>query len=307
MNRPESLITTSRNPFVPSAARSAVYRGTAELSIRALCAPWRRMALRAVRAALLLGLGAAYSAHAADAPDAAAKGLSIAREADNRGNGYKDYSSTLTMLLRAKTGQTATRELRFKTLEVPGDGDKSLTLFDQPKDVEGTALLTYAHKTADDDIWLFLPALKRVKRIAGNNKSGPFMGSEFAFEDIGTQEVEKYTYKYLRDDSFDKQDCFVVERIPTDRNSGYSRQEVWFDKAEYRVLKIEYYNRGGEHLKTYTATAFQRYLDRYWFPDRMDIVNHQSERSTTLQFTDYKFHNGYSDRDFDQASLEAAR
>jgi outer membrane lipoprotein-sorting protein len=235
------------------------------------------------------------------------KGLAIAREADRRSDGFGDYRSTMTMTLRARSGQEAVREMRFMTLEVPGDGDKSLTRFDQPRDVEGTTLLTYAHKTADDDIWLYLPALKRVKRIAGSNKSGPFMGSEFAFEDMGSQELEKYRYRFLRDETLDAQDCFVVERIPTDRNSGYARQEVWIDKAEYRALKIEYYSRNGEPLKTFVAGGWRRHLDRFWYPDRMEITSRQTGRSTLLVFKDYRFGNGYTARDFDQSALEAAR
>lgn len=259
---------------------------------------------RSVALMLLMTLAAAASP-AAD--EATAKGLAIARQADERMNGFKDYSATLAMTLRTKTGQQAVRELRVKTLEVPGDGDKSLTIFDQPKDVEGTALLTYAHKTADDDIWLFLPALKRVKRIAGSNKSGPFMGSEFAFEDISSQEVEKYTYKYLREARHETFDCHVVEAVPLDRNSGYSRQEVWFDKAELRAVKVDYFNKRGDHLKTLVSTGFRKYLDRFWYPDRMTMTNHQSGRSTVLDYKNYRFANGYTDREFDQSSLAGAR
>lgn len=241
------------------------------------------------------------------AESAEEKGLRIAKESDARDDGFQDYTQTLTMTLRTKAGQEAVRELRFKVLEVPGDGDKSLTIFDQPKDVEGTALLTFAHKVGDDDIWLFLPALKRVKRIAGSNKSGPFMGSEFAFEDISSTEIEKYKYKFLRDDKFDGRDFHVVEAIPLDKNSGYSRTEVWFDTAELRAEKVDYFNKRGDALKTQVASGWKKYLDRYWYPDRIEMVNHQSGRSTTLLNRNYKFRNGYTARDFDQASLEAAR
>ena len=239
--------------------------------------------------------------------DSAAQGLAIAMEADRRSDGFQDYSSRLTMTLRAKNGQQAVREMRFKTLEVPGDGDKGLTLFDEPKDVAGTTLLTFAHKTADDDIWLFLPALKRVKRIAGNNKSGPFMGSEFAFEDFGTQEVEKYRYRYLRDEMLDGQDCHVIERIPVEKTSGYSRQEVWLDKAEYRLQQIHYYNKGGVHLKTLRIGAYRQYLDKFWYPHHYLMVNHDTGRSTVLEFKDYVLRNGYGARDFDQSALAGAR
>lgn len=235
------------------------------------------------------------------------KGLAIAKEAEKRGDGFGDSKVAMKMVLRNRHGQETTREIRSRTLEVDGDGDKSLIIFDEPRDVAGTALLTYTHKTGDDDRWLYLPALKRVKRIASGNKSGPFMGSEFAYEDLGSQEIEKYTYKYLRDEELDGQKCFVTERYPVDKTSGYTRMVVWTDQAEYRPLKIEFYDRKQSHLKTLTFKGYKQYLDKYWRPDQMDMVNHQTGKSTTLHFKDYKFNNGYEDRDFDQNSLKSAR
>jgi outer membrane lipoprotein-sorting protein len=235
------------------------------------------------------------------------KGLAIAQEADRRGDGFGDTSVTLEMILRNRQGQESRRDIRSRTLEVKGDGDKTLIIFDQPRDVAGTALLTYTHKQGDDDRWLYLPALKRVKRIASSNQSGPFMGSEFAYEDLGSQEVEKYTYKWIRDEAYDGMDCFVIERYPVDKNSGYTRQVVWMDKAEYRPLKIEFYDRKQSLLKTLTLKEYQQFLDKYWRPHRLDMVNHQTGKSTTLTFRDYKFRNGFTDRDFDQNALQSAR
>jgi hypothetical protein len=137
------------------------------------------------------------------------KGLALAIEADRRDSGYGDSTADMLMILRNKHGQESRREMRYRTLEVENDGDMSLTIFDSPKDVKGTAFLNYTHKVGDDDQWLYLPALKRVKRISSSNKSGSFMGSEFAYEDIANQEVEKYTYKWLRDEIYENRDCFV--------------------------------------------------------------------------------------------------
>ena len=235
------------------------------------------------------------------------KGLAIAREADKRGDGYADSSATLQMILRNKQGEESKREIRSRTLETKVDGDKSMIVFDQPKDVAGTALLTFTHKQGDDDRWLYLPAVKRVKRIASSNKSGPFMGSEFAYEDLGSQEPEKYTYKWLRDEPLDGKDCFVFERYPKDKDSGYTRMVVWMDKAEYRPLKLEFYDRKQSLLKTLTLADYQQYLGKYWRPGKLDMVNHQTGKSTTLLFKDYKFRNGFKDRDFDQNALQNAR
>ena len=100
------------------------------------------------------------------------QGLAIAVEADRRDTGFHDLRAELTMLLRNKHGEESIREMRSRSLEVENDGDKTMIIFDQPRDVKGTALLTFSHKVDADDQWLYLPALKRVKRIASRNKSG---------------------------------------------------------------------------------------------------------------------------------------
>jgi outer membrane lipoprotein-sorting protein len=236
------------------------------------------------------------------------RGLSIATEMDRRNSGWGDSTATMQMILRNRQGEESKRSVRVRTLETAHDGDKSLMIFDEPRDVRGTVLLTFAHKAAvDDDHWLFLPSIKRVKRIAGNNKSGPFMGSEFAFEDLGIQEIEKFTYKYIRDDTFGGHQAFVIERYPLERNSGYTRQVMWIDKLEYRQLKIEYYDRKNSLLKTLVFSDYRKYLDRYWRPLKLEMVNHQTGKSTTMVFAQYRFRTGLSDRDFDQASLSAAK
>ncbi len=119
------------------------------------------------------------------------RGRQIAAEWDRRDTGWKNMTASLQMLLRNRHGQESTRQLRNKSLEMDGDGDKLLVMFDHPRDVKGTNFLSFTHVTGPDDQWLYLPALKRIKRIASNNKSGPFMGSEFAYEDLASQEVEK--------------------------------------------------------------------------------------------------------------------
>ena len=236
------------------------------------------------------------------------KGLAIATEADKRDSGYGDLTANMLMILRNKHGQESKRKMRYRTLEVKGDGDKSLTIFDSPKDVKGTAFLNYTHKVGDDDQWLYLPALKRVKRISSRNKSGSFMGSEFAYEDIASQEIEKYTYKWLRDETYNNMESFVVERYPVDKaNSGYSKQVVWLDKAEYRTWKVEYYDRKDAHFKTLTILDYKKYNDAFWRAAQLHMVNHQTGKSTELQFSNYRFDVGLNDDDFNKNSLKRAR
>ena len=235
------------------------------------------------------------------------KGLEIAQEADRRDSGFRNYTNDVQMILRNKQGQESIREIRSRTLEVEDDGDKSMTIFDKPRDVKGTALLSFTHKTGPDDQWLYLPALKRVKRIASDNKSGPFMGSEFAYEDITSQEVDKYTYKFLRDDTLDGLDVFVFERYPVDKKSGYTRQIIWLDKEHYKERKIEYYDRKNVLLKTLVFADYNLYLDKYYRAHDMYMVNHQKGKSTRLLQTNFNFDVELTDRDFDKNSLKRAR
>lgn len=235
------------------------------------------------------------------------RGLEIAKQADQRDSGFVDSTASLTMELRNKQGDTSLRELRVKTLEVNGDGDKGLSIFDKPADVKGTAFLTYSHSQKPDDQWLYLPALKRVKRINSKNKSGPFMGSEFAYEDISSQEVDKYTYKYLRDESLNGIDCFVVERFPTYEHSGYTRSVAWINKQAYRPEKIVFYDRKNALLKTLSYSGYKQYLGKFWRADKMFMENHQTGKSTLLSWHDYQFKTGLSKRDFNRNSLKRAR
>ena len=235
------------------------------------------------------------------------RGLEIAIEADRRDAGFGDQQATLKMILKNRHGQTSTRDLRNRTLEVPEDGDKLMVLFDRPRDVKGTAFLAFTHKEGPDDQWLFLPALRRVKRIASNNKSGPFMGSEFAYEDLTSTEIEKYHWRFLREETREGLPCYVVERIPRDPKSGYTRQVVFYDQSEHRVLEINFYDRKDALLKTLTYHDYNQYLDRFWRADRMLMINHQTGKSTELIWEDYQFQTGLTDRDFDKNSLQRAR
>ncbi len=241
-------------------------------------------------------------------PDPAVeKGQAIALEAERRDSGFSDYSAKLKMILRNAHGDQSTRELRSRFLEQENDGDKSLVIFDHPRDVNGTAFLTFSHVDGDDDQWLYLPALKRVKRISSSNKSGPFMGSEFAYEDISSQEFEEFTYRFLREEVLAGEKTFVIERIPTHRKSGYTRQEVWIDQTEYRTLKIVYYDRKGDLLKTLVQSEFEQFLGQYWRPQTMRMLNHQTGKSTDLLWSEFSFRNGYNQADFDRAVLASAR
>lgn len=237
------------------------------------------------------------------------QGLAVAAEADRRDQGFKDSTAELKMILENAHGQTSTRSLEIKTLEIidPDQGDKTLTVFDEPRDVRGTALLSFAHITTPDDQWLFLPALKRVKRIASANKSGPFMGSEFAYEDFTAQELKKYKYKFLRKEACGDLECYVLEQYPVYEHSGYTKMVAWIDVEEFRNQKIEFYDRKESLLKTLTFSKYEKYKNKHWRPLDMYMVNHQTGKKTRLSYTNYQFETGLTDQDFSRDKLKKVR
>ena len=255
---------------------------------------------------LVITLIAAIAAISIQAQSSEEKGLQIAKEADAIDQGFESSSVSLTMVLKNKQGQETQRLLETKTLELTEDGDKSLIVFNSPKDVQGTATLTFTHKVGSDDQWLYLPALKRVKRISSSNKSGPFVGSEFAYEDLSSQEVEKYTYKYIEEGDVNGTAVHLVERYPVDPKSGYSKQVVAYNKENYRLEKIDFYDRRGGHLKTLTYSDYELYLDKHWRASQFHMVNHQTGKETKLMFEDYAFKIGLEENDFSQNSLARA-
>jgi outer membrane lipoprotein-sorting protein len=240
-------------------------------------------------------------------PDA--RGRQIAEEADRRNQGFGDTDTEIIMRLTSADGRVRERRLTWQTLENPDptDGDKSLTVFHEPRDIAGTAFLTFTHIGQEDDQWLYLPALKRVKRIASVNKTSSFMGSELTYEDLLSDEVEKFDYRWLRDEPCGNLVCFVIERMPRYENSGYSKQIVWLDQAEYRAMRIEYYDLRDRHQKTLTLEDHRQYLDRYWRPHEYRMENHLTEKQTLLSFTPYEFQTGLTEQAFDPSALRRLR
>lgn len=238
-----------------------------------------------------------------------AKGREIATEAWERDRGFGDFGANIKLTIIKDDGKRVPRKLRTRTLETDS-GDKSLSIFDKPNDVKGLVRLTYAHENGQDDQWLYIPGRKRVKRISVVNDATPFMGTEFAFEDLGTQrpeEVLSFDYNYLHDEACGEQQCFVMERVPLNPYSGYSKQRVWIDKDHYRVQKIDYYDKQDRFLKTLTYESYQQFEGRYWRPGTMLMTNHLNGRKTLVEWSKYRFGNGYRSSDFKPGSLDRIR
>jgi predicted RND superfamily exporter protein len=242
------------------------------------------------------------------ATDSERLGFEVAARADRSDRGFADSEVALEMVLRNAAGKESRRALNITTLEITDEtvGDKSLVVFDSPKDIKGTALLSHAQILDPDNQWLFLPALKRVKRISSANKSGPFVGSEFAFEDFTALELNKYDYNWLREEQLEGTVVDVVERTPRYENSGYTRQVSWIDRDIFQVRKVNFYDRRGDLLKTLTLEDYREY-EGVWRSHRMVMINHQTGKSTDLIYGDYQFGVGLKESEFVKGRLTRLR
>ncbi len=278
----------------------------------------RNILLTASALAMTAAIAFAPEAHARKekeellkAGDAAAIGEAIALELDSRDLGYESQISTMEMILRDAHGGENRREMESRQLERPAldVGDKSLLVFYTPSDLNGTAFLSFAEILTPDDQWLYLPSIKRVKRISSKNKSGPFVGSEFAYEDITGNEVGKYswTYEGTEDCPVMEGECFKLTSVPKYEHSGYTKRIVWVDTKELRADKIDFYDRKDSLIKTQTFNDYHLHLDKHWRADRWEMKNLQTDKSTTLLFKDYKFKSGLTDADFTTAGLRRVR
>jgi len=252
---------------------------------------------------MVMALSTPYSLLASEPEN---QGREIMEQLTNRENGFGDFQADVTMVIRKKNGQTFDRRMAVRSLENTDYGEKRLFVFHQPRTIRGTALLSHTLKNTDLQ-WIYLPAFKRVKRISSNNKSSPFVSSEFSYEDLTSVELEKYQYHYIKDDTVNGKPCYVVKMTPLFDDSGYQYQLAYIDKTEYIFHQMDYYDAKDALLKTLTLTDYKKYLNRFWRSLNMTMLNHQSGRSTTMTWTDITYNNGFSEHDFSTNALKRSR
>ncbi len=237
----------------------------------------------------------------------AEQGLNIFATQDEMDRGFQDSQASLTMTLINAAGLESQRKMVMLVREFQDEGDKTLITFKFPRDIKGTGLLTYEHLDKADDQWLYLLALKRVKRIASANKTGSFVGSEFSYEDISSNRPEKYTYRYLREDSDNGISVWVVERYPKDLKSGYSKIMTWVDQSNYQTLKQEYFDRRGVLFKIEHDSGHTQQLGKFWRPNRIIMDNVKTKKKTILEFHEWLFQQGLDAAVFTKRVLERQR
>ncbi|MCA9664749.1 MAG: outer membrane lipoprotein-sorting protein [Myxococcales bacterium] len=234
---------------------------------------------------------------------ASPSGADIARKAAAQLSGYGDQQASLKMILKNAHGNVATRAIRFRTLEDKGGQSYALIIFDSPADVKGTALLTHDKRGGDDDQWLYLPALRRVRRISSSNRTGRFVGSEFSYEDLSGYDAADYHWKRLAD----RGGHYVIEARPKRSGSGYSRRVLLVSKKGYRIEQITFFDRKNARVKTLSYSRFSRPDGKHERALRWTMVNHESGKSTVLEFSNFRFNQGLTVSQFSKSRLRRLR
>ena len=227
----------------------------------------------------------------------------VAQKSDDVMSGFVDSISTMQMKLINARGQEKIRVMQMKVLEGK-EADKSLMEFQEPADVKGTKFLNYEHVNKDDNQWLYLPALKRVKRISSKNKSGAFMGSEFSYEDLSAFNVNKYVYEgEAQEGVLDSKDIYIVSASPISKYSGYTKLLSYVDKTSFLIQKIEYFDRKKKLLKTAYFSDYKKFADVNRI-GQISMKNIQNDKITVLIWSEEKINSGLSDKDFHKRYLK---
>jgi len=227
----------------------------------------------------------------------------LAKKSDAATSNYQDASSQMHMTLINANGQERSRVMKMIVLEKEG-GDKSLMEFLSPADVKGTKFLNYEHVDKDDDQWLYLPALKRVKRIASKNKSGSFMGSEFAYEDLSSFNADKYTYVGdAKEVVIEGKKMYQGESKPLSKNSGYTKQVFFVDPDTFLIHQTDYYDRKKELLKTAVFSEYKK-ISGVWRIGKIIMSNHQNDKKTILLWENETIKNGLKEKNFHKRVLK---
>jgi outer membrane lipoprotein-sorting protein len=222
-----------------------------------------------------------------------------------------DSTADSTFKLVNATGQERIRETTGETKLIKGTTDNMrVVTFMTPTDVKGTKTLLIEHSGKDDDIWIYLPALKKVRRLVSNNKKDSFVGTDFSYGDVIGNKPDDWNHKILKSETVDGKDCFVIESLPKTPaiadNSGYSKRISWIDKESFVAIKGEAYDASNQLLKKFSAKKVEKVdaKNNKWQPMYLEAENVQNNHKTILEFKNFKANVGVSDDKFTTRYLE---
>ncbi|MDD4527382.1 MAG: outer membrane lipoprotein-sorting protein [Candidatus Margulisbacteria bacterium] len=230
-------------------------------------------------------------------------GLKVIENVYNRPTA-KDQSSDLTMTLINRRGDSRIRKIK-QFLKVYANEEKKIMFFVSPSDVKNTSFMniSYNDESKPDDQWIFLPALKKVKRISSESSSDSFMGSDFTYDDLGERHPNEDTHKILRTETLQNEECFVVESIPKDKEELYSKTVTWIIKDKWIGLKKEFYDEDEELLKMLTNESYKK-VSNYWVIVNSTMANVQSGHRTEMKLENLELDKGIEDGQFSERMMK---
>jgi len=238
------------------------------------------------------------------------RGTEIARAAEQSHSGFGSISAEGLMTLRDPNGHENERRFDSHVLDDPEGYNRSLIEFVTPAEVKGVKLLTHGVADGQDNQWIFLKSLGRVKRISGASSSNSFLGSEFSYEDLSSPKVEKFSFRWINDEACPNSSdvpsllvCDVIERTPLDEYSGYSKSVVWIDRTLLLTHQIDFYDKQGRHIKTLDVHRHEKVDEVLWRVRDATMTNLLTQRSTQMNWSGFDLSQNYSLRDFDPRRL----
>ena len=235
-------------------------------------------------------------------------GHEVAAKFDQVNSGWDDTYSLLSMQLLKDGKEVSNRRMEVRAKERGDSGDMSIMRFHEPRDVRDTAFLTHGNLGQADDQWLYLPSIRRIKRINSANRSGPFMGSQFSFEDMASFQIDKYSYRLIDEREWAGAVHYVLELIPTDKNSGYERIVYFIEKRRMTLTAADYVSKKtGKISKRLKNYEFEQFEGKFWRPRSAVMRDEIRNRSTKLSWDEYRFGNGFDEAMFTQSALRLWR
>jgi hypothetical protein len=190
-----------------------------------------------------------------------------------------------TLKIMDDKGRVRTRKMEITTREFSGV-IKTLVKFMEPADIRGTSMLVYDYTDKPADMWIYMPALRKVRRIVSDEKGNSFMGSEFSNADLSVPETENFDYKILSVEMFEGSDCWKIEAACKNENvsreNGYSKRLMWIDKASYLTRKMEFYDLKGELHKVQQFSDYRKLPNGKYFAWTMEKDNVQNGRKSFM-------------------------
>lgn len=212
-------------------------------------------------------------------------------------------SADLIMEITNSRGSVRQRSIRQYSRDADGT-EKKVMFFTAPADVRDTSFMTWSYDDGkDDDQWIYLPALKRVKRISADSKNSSFMGSDFTYDDLGQRHPSEDQHRILRQESYRGEDCYVIESTPLGSDAEFSRTISWIIKDKWIGLKREYYNSSGEIFKTLEINSYDK-TDGYLVITDMRMKNLDKGSETQIRMEDVSFDTNLSDSFFTERQMK---